>query len=93
MCLFEAGRLIPRVLERRREREEREPRDEDNPDEPVLDETDEVEDSGNRNVDLGLPSPRNVARTLSRSTVNEEDNSSEAQENLSNEEAREGEEE
>ena len=52
-----------------------------------------MEDSGNRNVDLSLPSPRNVARTLSGSTQDEEETHSDAQEHLSNEGDREGEEE
>ena len=75
------------------EREERETREEGNTEEPVLNEDDEVEDSGNRNIDVGLPSPRIVARTLSGNTRDEEENDADAQEHLSNEDDREGEEE
>ena len=64
--------MIPRVLERRREREERETRDENNPDDSVAEENNENEESGNRNVDVDLPSPRNVAQTLSGNNPNEE---------------------
>ena len=52
-----------------------------------------MEDSGNRNIDVGLPSPRNVARTLSGNRRDEEENDADAQEHLSNEDDREGEEE
>ena len=73
MCFYflKAGRLIPRVLERRREREERETRDENDPDEPVVEQNDENESSGNRNNDADLPSPRNVAQTLAGTSQNE----------------------
>ena len=64
--------MIPRVLERRREREERETRDENNPDDSVAEENNENEESGNRNVDVDLPSPRNVAQPLSGNNPNEE---------------------
>ena len=70
-----AGRLIPRVLERRREREERETRDENDPDEPVAEENDENEGSGNRNIDADLPSPRNIAQTLAGTSHNEGESS------------------
>ena len=82
---FIAGRLIPRVLERRREREERETRDESNPDDQVVEEN---EDSGNRNIDVDVPSPRNVAQTHSGRSQNEED-SIEAQEQSENNDSRE----
>ena len=68
---LKAGRLIPRVLERRREREERETRDENDPDEQVVEANDENESSGNRNIDADLPSPRDVAQTLAGSSHNE----------------------
>ena len=68
---LKAGRLIPRVLERRREREERETRDENDPDEPVAEENDENESFGNRNIDADLPSPRNIAQTLAGTSNNE----------------------
>ena len=77
--------MIPRVLERRREREERETRDESNPDDQVVEEN---EDSGNRNIDVDVPSLRNVAQTLSGRSQNEED-SIEAQEQSENNDSRE----
>ena len=70
-------------MERRREREERETRDENNPDDQVVEENDEHEDSGNRNIDTDMPSPRNVAQTLSGNSQNDED-STEAQEHSVN---------
>lgn len=88
-CSSKAGRLIPRVLERRREREGREAeeegrRDEDNPEEPVEDQDDEAEATGDRNQDIQLPSPRNNAQTPSGNPSNEE-NYQEAQEESLNE--------
>ena len=80
--------MIPRVLERRREREERETRDENNPDDSVAEENNENEESGNRNVDVDLPSPRNVAQTLSGNNPNEEA-SNDIENNQSTEEPRE----
>ena len=80
--------MIPRVLERRREREERETRDENNPDDSVAEENNENEESGNRNVDVDLPSPRNVAQTLSGNNPNEEA-SNDVENNPSTEEPRE----
>ena len=88
ICVSKAGRLIPRVLERRREREERETRDENNPDDSVAEENNENEESGNRNVDVDLPSPRNVAQTLSGNNPNEEA-SNDVENNPSTEEPRE----
>ena len=70
-------------MERRREREERETRDENNPDDQVVEENDEHEDSGNRNIDTDMPSPRNVAQTLSGNSQNDED-STEAREHSVN---------
>ena len=80
--------MIPRVLERRREREERETRDENNPDDSVAEENNENEESGNRNVDVDLPSPRNVAQALSGINPNEEA-SNDVENNPSTEEPRE----
>ena len=81
--------MIPRVLERRREREVRETRHENNPDDSVAEEgNDENEESGNRNVDVDLPSPRNVAQTLSGNNPNEEA-SNDIENNQSTEEPRE----
>merc|ERR1712136_333697 len=68
-----AGRLIPRVLERRREREERETRDQNDTDEAVAEEDGENESSGNRNIDADLPSPSNVAQTQAGTRNNEEE--------------------
>ena len=69
-----AGRLIPRVLERRRDREgQGAARSDDNIEDTANDNEDEENySSGNRNIDVDLPSPSNVARTLSGTTPGEE---------------------
>ena len=69
-----AGRLIPRVLERRRDREgQGAARSDDNIEDTANDNEDEENySSGNRNIDVDLPSPSNVARTLSGTTQDEE---------------------
>lgn len=66
--------MIPRVLERRRDREgQGAPRSDDNVEDTVNDEDDEENySSGNRNIEVDLPSPSNVARTLSGTTQDEE---------------------
>ena len=73
-ALCKAGRLIPRVLERRRDREgQGAARSDDNVEDTVNDEDDEENySSGNRNIEVDLPSPSNVARTLSGTTQGEE---------------------
>ena len=67
--------MIPRVLERRRDREgQGAPRSDDNVEDTVNDEDDEENySSGNRNIEVDLPSPSNVARTLSGTAQGEED--------------------
>ena len=66
--------MIPRVLERRRDREgQGAARSDDNVEDTVNDEDDEENySSGNRNIEVDLPSPSNVARTLSGTTQGEE---------------------
>ena len=72
--LCKAGRLIPRVLERRRDREgQGSARSDDNVEDTVNDEDDEENySSGNRNIEVDLPSPSNVARTLASTIQGEE---------------------
>ena len=72
---FKAGRLIPRVLERRRDREgQGVARSDDNIEDTANDDGGEANySSGNRNIDVDLPSPSNVARTLSGTQDAEEE--------------------
>ena len=66
--------MIPRVLERRRDREgQGAARSDDNIEDTANDNEDEENySSGNRNIDVDLPSPSNVARTLSGTTQDDE---------------------
>ena len=65
--------MKPRVLEHLRRRERDLPKNGDTPEDLAEDQHNKVDDSGYRNIDVALLSPRNVAQTLSRSTIKEEE--------------------
>ena len=72
--MVSAGRLIPRVLERPRRQDTDAQRDRGSTEGTAEDMQEEVEESGNRNIDVGLDTPGNVSQSLIGRTNIEEGN-------------------